>query len=393
MAEQDEVNDAPVDKSKGAAEEPAAPDCPPCPGGAPAWMATFADMATLLMAFFVLILSFAHVNEPKFKNVSGSMQMAFGVQTLIPVIEPPSATNLIATQYMTAQVEPTPVNTVEEQRTDEPPPEDPELDVDVGAGQSSTNDTVEILQAALADQIAMGQVSVSVDDAQVRVEVLDPELTGQSSADESATRPGQLDASLLEVFATVADVAEQTATSIEIYAPLEQSAVQPSSETASDPSASATSSPSRVQDQYEMIRANLSTEIRTGLAEVTREGDDIIIRLAEQGSFDSGFADLKPEFTQLLNRVGSSLPGSSGMISIEGHTDNQPMGPGSRFRSNWDLSSARAAAVADYLLNGEFVNPGQVSVSGLADTDPVADNSTATGRAQNRRIEIIVSGT
>jgi chemotaxis protein MotB len=102
---------------------------------------------------------------------------------------------------------------------------------------------------------------------------------------------------------------------------------------------------------------------------------------------------LKPEFTQLLNRVGSSLPGSSGMISIEGHTDNQPMGPGSRFRSNWDLSSARAAAVADYLLNGEFVNPGQVSVSGLADTDPVADNSTATGRAQNRRIEIIVSGT
>jgi chemotaxis protein MotB len=355
-------------------------------------MATFADMATLLMAFFVLLLSFAHVNQPKFKNVSGSMQMAFGVQTLIPVIEPPLATNLIATQYMTAQVEPTPVDTIEERRTDEPPPEDPELNVDVGAGESSTNDTVEMLQTALADQIAMGQVSVSVDNAQVKVEVLDPELTGQSSADTPATRPGQLDASLLEVFATVADVAEQTATSIEIYAPLEQPVAQPSTGTSTEPAAAATSSSSTAQDQYEMIRANLSTEIRSGLAQVTREGDDIIIRLAEQGSFDSGFADLKPEFIQLLNRVGSSLPSSSGMIAIEGHTDNQAMGPGSRFRSNWDLSSARAAAVADYLLSGEYVNAGQVSVSGLADTEPVSDNGTASGRAQNRRIEIIVTG-
>lgn len=392
MAEMDELEEGTAEGPDEGGDEGGSTECPPCKGGSPAWMATFADMATLLMAFFVLILSFAHVNVPKFKNVSGSMQMAFGVQTLIPVIEPPSATNLIATQYMSAQVEPTPVNTVEEQRTDEPPPEDPELDVDVGAGQSSTNDTVEILQAALADQIAMGQVSVSVDNARVKVEVLDPELTGQSSADNSATRPGQIDASLLEVFATVADVAEQTATSIEIYAPLEQSVGQPSAGDSAEPAASATSSSSRAEDQYEMIRANLSTEIRSGLAEVTRDGDDIIIRLAEQGSFDSGFADLKPEFTQLLNRVGSSLPGSSGMISIEGHTDNQPMGPGSRFRSNWDLSSARAAAVADYLLNGEYVNAGQVSVSGLADTEPVSDNSTASGRAQNRRIEIIVSG-
>ena len=54
-------------------EERDVEECPPCVKGAPAWMATFADMATLLMAFFVLILSFAHVNVPKFKEVSGSM--------------------------------------------------------------------------------------------------------------------------------------------------------------------------------------------------------------------------------------------------------------------------------------------------------------------------------
>ena len=64
----EEVEDAPED------------DCPPCKGGAPAWMATFADMATLLMAFFVLILSFAQMNVPKFKEVSGSMNDTMGVQ-------------------------------------------------------------------------------------------------------------------------------------------------------------------------------------------------------------------------------------------------------------------------------------------------------------------------
>ncbi len=59
--------------------------------GAPAWMATFADMATLLMAFFVLILSFAEFNVPKFKQISGSLKNAFGVQRITPVVEPPRA--------------------------------------------------------------------------------------------------------------------------------------------------------------------------------------------------------------------------------------------------------------------------------------------------------------
>ena len=60
-------------------KEPKPEECPECPGGSPAWMATFADMATLLMAFFVLLLSFANVNVPKFQQVSGSLAIAFGV--------------------------------------------------------------------------------------------------------------------------------------------------------------------------------------------------------------------------------------------------------------------------------------------------------------------------
>ena len=90
-------------------QEPAPdPDCPPCKGGAPAWMATFADMATLLMAFFVLLLSFAEMNVPKYKEVSGSMKNAFGVQRLVPVVEPPKAKSIIAKQYKAAKVDPYP---------------------------------------------------------------------------------------------------------------------------------------------------------------------------------------------------------------------------------------------------------------------------------------------
>ena len=73
------------------------PACPP--KGAPAWMATFADMATLLMAFFVLILSFAEFNVPKFKQISGSMKNAFGIQRVIPVVEQPKGTTILSLNF------------------------------------------------------------------------------------------------------------------------------------------------------------------------------------------------------------------------------------------------------------------------------------------------------
>ena len=81
-------------------EEQEVQDCPKCPpAGAPAWMATFADMATLLMAFFVLILSFAEFNVPKFKQISGSLREAFGVQKVVPVVEQPKGTTVISLEF------------------------------------------------------------------------------------------------------------------------------------------------------------------------------------------------------------------------------------------------------------------------------------------------------
>ena len=81
-------------------EEKEEEECPKCPPvGAPAWMATFADMATLLMAFFVLILSFAEFNVPKFKQISGSLKNAFGIQRTVPVVEPPKGTTILSLNF------------------------------------------------------------------------------------------------------------------------------------------------------------------------------------------------------------------------------------------------------------------------------------------------------
>ena len=107
-------------------EEQDEEECPKCPpAGAPAWMATFADMATLLMAFFVLILAFAEFNVPKFKQISGSLKEAFGVQKVVPVVEQPKGTTIIALEF---SPNPTPsISTTPRQDTTEL--QKPELDL------------------------------------------------------------------------------------------------------------------------------------------------------------------------------------------------------------------------------------------------------------------------
>ena len=104
-------------------EEQEEEECPKCPpAGAPAWMATFADMATLLMAFFVLILSFAEFNVPKFKQISGSLREAFGVQKVVPVVEQPKGTTVISLEFSPS---PTPAitDTLRQQTTELQQPE------------------------------------------------------------------------------------------------------------------------------------------------------------------------------------------------------------------------------------------------------------------------------
>jgi len=374
----EEVAAVPVKK-----DPPPPQECPPCKAGSPPWMATFADMATLLMAFFVLILSFAHVNVPKYKEVAGAMKTKFGVQTIAAVIEAPTARNIVAMNYKSARTEPTAMETIEEQKTDEEP-KDVELRNDVGAGQSTTNATLEEVKEELAQEIADGSVSVAIENGVVTVRTNDSLAPGA---------PGQLDQEIIQVLSKVASVQTKVDGLVKVVG----TAFQSSDADSNGASRAGGRSAEQIRldgidDQYRQIRANLSTEISQGLAEVERDGDLIIIRLAERGSFASGLALLQPSFERLLDNVGASLVGTTGLIQIEGHTDNVPLAFGSRYRDNWDLSSARSASVADYLLGEEYVPPGNMVVMGLADTQPIASNDSALGRASNRRIEIVVKG-
>ena len=363
------------------AEPPAEPEeqepeeCEPCVKGSPAWMATFADMATLLMAFFVLILSFAHVNVPKYKEVSGSMRSRFGVQVLVPIVEAPTADNIVATQYRQQATEPTAANVLEEQRSREEQPQDEELDVDDGVGESTTN--AREIEEILMDEIAEGRVEVSVEDGIVVIEALD-----QNDLSEST---GNITQDTILMLSKISTIQSDTDSLVRV----EGAQFVCSGQSNIDESEFGGAS-QRSEDQLEQIRSNLSEEITMGLAEVFRDGESIIIRLTDQGGFESGSANLRNDFTSLLDSVGDSLAGASGLIQIEGHTDNVAMSFGNRYRDNWDLSSARAASVADYLEEGGSIAPGSMVIKGFADTNPIASNETAIGRAENRRIEVVV---
>ena len=143
------------------AEEQEEEECPKCPPvGAPAWMATFADMATLLMAFFVLLLSFAEFNVPKFKQISGSLKNAFGVQRIIPIVEQPKGTTVLSLNFSPSP-SPSVTQDMTQQTTDITKPD---LDVkqrekDQDGGKS---DAAEDVVKALEDAIARGDIEVEV---------------------------------------------------------------------------------------------------------------------------------------------------------------------------------------------------------------------------------------
>ena len=356
-------------------EEPEPEECEPCVKGSPAWMATFADMATLLMAFFVLILSFAHVNVPKYKEVSGSMRSRFGVQVLVPIVEAPTADNIVATQYRQQATEPTAANVLEEQRSREEQPQDEELDTDDGIGESTTN--AREIEELLRDEIAEGIVEVSVEDGTVVIEALEQNDLTQDT--------GKISQDTILLLSKISEIQSDTDSLVRVEGAQFVSSGQSNIDQSEFGGAS-----QRSEDQLEQIRSNLSEEITQGLAEVFRDGESIIIRLTDQSGFESGSANLRADFTSLLDSVGDSLAGASGLIQIEGHTDNVAMSFGNRYRNNWDLSSARAASVADYLQDGGSIAPGSMVIKGFADTRPIASNDTATGRSENRRIEVVV---
>jgi type VI secretion system protein ImpK len=112
--------------------------------------------------------------------------------------------------------------------------------------------------------------------------------------------------------------------------------------------------------------------------------------LRGDGVFDPGSADVAGKARPLFERMGAALNQVPGAVLIAGHTDNQPI-RSLRFPSNWHLSKDRAASAKALL--GSFVKPERISAEGRADTEPLADNATAEGRAKNRRVEVTLFAT
>ena len=112
------------------------------------------------------------------------------------------------------------------------------------------------------------------------------------------------------------------------------------------------------------------------------------VRLLGATMFGSGEAALTSSFGPLLGRIGDALNDQPGDVKVFGYTDNQPI-RNARFPSNFELSQARADAVANHI-RARLKDPSRLRTQGKGQNDPIAPNTTAEGRQQNRRTEIVI---
>jgi chemotaxis protein MotB len=232
--------------------------------GAPEWVVTFGDLMSLLLCFFVLLLSFSEMDRQKYKIVAGSLANAFGIQRKERVFDNPKGVKMISMNF-------------------------------------------------------------------------EQEVVPQHEREEFvATQP--------------------------------------------------------VESVGDEIRESLRRHLE-GLeekVEIEVQGNQTIIRLTGETTFDSGKADIRPQLVPLLLEIGGRLKDAPGDLIVAGHTDNVPVS-GRHFKNNLQLSIARAAEVAEFMMGRVGIAPSRVSTMGFGQHRPIESNDTARGRERNRRVEIILN--
>jgi len=321
------------------AEEEA--DCPKCEEGIPAWVMTFADLMSLLMCFFVLLLSFSEMDLQKYKRLAGSMNDAFGVQREINVKDIPKGTSIIAQEFSPGRPQPTPLNEVKQSTTESA---QAMLDISCPDGESTKSELLgqEGSEASEAEEGDPGGAEGQQED--------------KAESDASDEAESQEDAEALAMIAALGVLQQKT------------------------------------QDAAKEVASALNEEVNNGQIEIETAGAKIIIRIKEHGSFPSGSATLHRAFKPIMKKMRFVLSQMPGEYSVEGHTDDIPIKT-ARFRSNWELSSARAVSVAHELMLEEQIDPRKFTIVGHGDTEPLAPNDFKEGRAKNRRVEIIIKQT
>ena len=390
-------------------EEQEEQDCPKCPpAGAPAWMATFADMATLLMAFFVLILSFAEFNVPKFKQISGSLREAFGVQKVVPVVEQPKGTTVISLEF---SPNPTPsLSTTLRQDTTEL--QKPELDLKTkeedapeGSGKDKEKDSDfdgaggEGAEQLDATELAK-QLKKAIDTGEVTVETLGENVVinfpeEKTSAENLQTMISQA----LEALSEARKNAGASETEV-LFGGIEAELLELASAMDSTEAQNGENSGGSSAEELEKIQnaskttqeltVALKEQIDQGLVAVEQREDSVFITVGSGGAFPSGTADLTEEARRILDRIALASMSPQGQITVTGHTDNVPIS-NAQFRDNWDLAAGRAASVVQAIEQTGLIDGDRLSAVSKGEMAPVADNSTMSGREENRRIEIEIT--
>jgi flagellar motor protein MotB len=150
---------------------------------------------------------------------------------------------------------------------------------------------------------------------------------------------------------------------------------------------------SKLKGTYDELVGNLKNEISSGQIQVTELKGKLTLNMVEKILFNSGQASVKESGQKVLDRIASALKNIQDKdIRVEGYTDNTPLGPKlrERFPTNWELSTARATNVVRYLEETDQLDPSRLVAAGFGQYHPISENDTEEGRAQNRRIDIVL---
>ncbi|UZE96121.1 flagellar motor protein MotB [Alkalimarinus alittae] len=137
----------------------------------------------------------------------------------------------------------------------------------------------------------------------------------------------------------------------------------------------------------EELVQQLEKEIASNGLDVSFDSEKVIVRFSSEASFTSGSDELKAGMVPIINKIVTALARCEGDIIVSGYTDNEPITSG-RFRSNWDLSAARAVSVVHQLVLEQKIDANRVMAAGHAETNPLVSNDTPENRSKNRRVEI-----
>jgi len=328
-------------------------------------MCTFADLMSLLLCFFILIVSFSTQDAKRFYDMVGSMKDAFGLQ------KQTMASGMIEVSgvpYLpkVSTLAPVPISTLALPASDWAQP-------DLGEGdEGATDDSEEVSErtAPEADKAARPQAVRSEmqsrnDHSPGQGEPPRPLAARPGEAARAGGRTGHADGGRLET-----EGQREAGVGVDQHGLTDRN----------DP---------REDQVLKLLNAALAPEISHGITSVEARDGKIKITFPERSAFASGSDTLDSAIYPVLDKVAAILAQTSGAIEVYGHTDNVPIST-ARFPSNWELSAARAISVMRRVAQYPGVDGDRLTVIGFADTRPLGPNDTAESRAQNRRVEVIL---